>query len=258
MSSKKNEKPLSTFLKKNKVLTFPLLALVPSILTVLIFIFVTALLYIIFLIPIIIFIAAHYTDTWGMKKRLKYAIPVFVLLLLIQTLILTPVSYENPGILKGKTPNDSHFSVYISPYSGVHSQYSVNATFYGLNTSHSYKPYFMAYSSGEFLNLTCKVSLQNVTTSDGVIAVNYTFNHLHDGDYYVEVILNYTHSNRGYNVTTGFVRGPIVYSENIFALSLLLNYTPLYALLIVIFIIFLLFSKSISNSKRKLTQRMTK
>ena len=113
MSSKKNEKPLSTFLKKNKVLTFPLLALVPSILIVLIFIFVTALLYIIFLIPIIIFIAAHYTDTWGMKKRLKYAIPVFVLLLLIQTLILTPVSYENPGILQGKTPNDSHFSVYI-------------------------------------------------------------------------------------------------------------------------------------------------
>ena len=256
MSIKKRETPLSTFLKKNRIFTFPLLSIAPSILIIIAFIFVTALLYIVFLIPVAIFIAAHYTDTWGMKKRLKYALPIFVLLLLVQTVILTPVSYENPGILQGKTPNDSRFSVYISPYSSIHPNYSVNATFYGVSTNHTYKPYFLLYSSGEFLNLTCKVSLKNVSAGNGTVAVNYTFNHLHYGDYYVEVILNFTSPQGGGNVTTGFVRGPIVYSENDFALSLLLNYTPLYVLLIVVFIVFLIFSRSISNSRRKLAQKM--
>lgn len=258
MSSKRNQSPLSIFLIKNRIFTLPLLAIIPSILVILFFIYVSALLYIVFLIPIIILIAVHYTDTWGMKKRLKYAIPIFILLLLIQTLILTPVSYNNPGTLQGKTPYDSKFTINISPYSGVYKNYNVSTTFYGVSNSISYKPYFLAYSSGEFLNLTCKHSLSNVTTTNGIVAVNYTFKNLHDGDYYVEVILNFTSPGKSGNITTGFVRGPIVYSENMFALSLLLNYAPLYTLLTVIFLVFLLFSKSISNSRRKVTQRMVK
>ncbi len=226
------------------------MAILPSLGVIILYIYVTALVYIIFLVPVILFFSVHFSDTWGVKKRLKYGIPILIILLVLQAVMMTPVMYADPGTLQGTTPGDSNFTINISPYSGTFHSFTVNATFNGLNESYSYKPVFLLYSSGEFLNLTDQVVLKNITALSGTISLSEHFSNISTGDYYVDVILNYSQGN----VTTGFVRGPIIFPEIEFTLSLVLNYVFLYVILAIIFIAIVLFSKSISKSQRKALQ----
>jgi hypothetical protein len=197
----------------------------------------------------------YFTGTFGIKKRLKYGIPIILLIMVIQVLVMTPVTFNSPGVLKGESPGDTSFYINISPYNGDHNSYAVNATFYGLNESHLYKPYFILYSSSTFLNVTQDVNLTNITTSNGIINTHYNFQNVKGGDYYVEVTLNYTSPSPGGNVTTGFVRGPIDYSESAFVLSLFLNYTLLYLILFIMYIAFIFVGRSMGKSSRKVMKR---
>ncbi len=245
---------LLLYLKKNRKWTMPVLALLPSLAVLGLYIYVTYLIYVIFAIPIIFFLAMHFTNTWGFKKRMKYGIVFFIILLVVQSLLMTPVVFSDPGTLEGHTPGDSNFTVNISPYSGAYHNFTVNASFSGLNSTTTFMPVFLLYNSGEFLNLTDRVFLKNMTPVDGSISVSQSFSNIRSGDYYVEVNLNYTTSTGAGNVTTGFVRGPILYPEYQFTLSLMLNYIVLYTLLGIIFVIIGIFSVSISRSQRKVSQ----
>lgn len=254
MKTQNKNESLSAYLKKNKRWAMPVLALLPSLAVLGLYIYVTYLIYVIFAIPIIFFLAMHYTDTWGFKKRMKYGIVFFIILLVVQSLLMTPVVFSDPGTMEGHTPGDSNFTINISPYSGSFHNFTVNASFHGLNTSTTFEPVFLLYNSGEFLNLTDTVFLKNATAENGTISVTHSFSNIRSGDYYVEVTLNYSTPAGDGNVTTGFVRGPILYPEYQFTFSLMLNYVVLYTLLGIIFVVIGIFSMSISRSQRKVSQ----
>ncbi len=252
LKSQKKNGNLLLYLKKHKRWTLPVMALLPSLAVLGLYIYVTYLIYVIFLIPIIIFLAMHFSDTWGFKKRLKYAIVFFVVLLVAQSLLMTPVVYSDPGTLEGHTIGDSNFTINISPYSGSFHNFTVDVTFNGLNNTTTFAPIVCLYNSGEFLNLTDSYHLQNETPSQGSISISHSFYNIPEGDYYVEVNLSTTTGK--YNVTTGFVRGPILYPEYVFSFSLMLNYVLLYTLLGIVFVVIAIFSLSVSKSQRKVSQ----
>ncbi len=255
LSSRRKQSPMAIYLRKNRKFTLPAMSIIPSIIVILAFIYIPSLIYSIFLIPAILFIAMHYTDTWGFLKRLKYGIPLLIVLLLIQTAFLTPAVYTNPGTLHGTSIDNTNFTANFSPYSGIHDAYTINVTFSDLNPAVEYHPYIFEYRSGTTLNLSDRISLQNITAPDGVFNLSQTFYNLQGGDYYTLVVLNFTTATASGNVTTGYIRGPIVYSEPVFAMYMLSDYVLLYSLLGFIYIIFLLFSKSISSSQRKVMEK---
>jgi hypothetical protein len=237
------KKNLRDIIKKHQLAFFFIIAIVPSILFEILFIFI-GLYELLFAIPLVIFIGIHYTGIWGFKNRMKYGFAVIIILLLAMVLIMTPITYQNPGILKFQTSGDSSIKMDISPYNGYSSTHQIYANFSGLNKSTVYKPVIIVVGASSLSNVSYYV-MKNTTAPDGYVNVSHTFTNIPEGQFFVVVNLNTT---RG-NITTGFIKGPI--NSNIYGYGtyLLYSYSFLFILLLgIIYIAGLLVARGLSNS----------
>ncbi len=234
---------IKEIIRRHQLYFFLLFAIVPSIIFEILFIFI-GLYELLFAIPVVIFISIHYTGIWGFKKRLKYGFAAIIILLIAMVLIMTPVTYQSPGVLKFQTQGDSSISMEISPYTGYSNSHLIYANFTGLNKTTEYKPVIVIVDATSLSNVSYYV-MQNTTPTHGYINVSHTFTNIPSGEYFVIVNLNTTKGN----VTTGFIKGPI--NENIYSYGeyLLYSYSFLFILLLgIIYIAGLLIARSLSNS----------
>ncbi|MGP6207274.1 hypothetical protein ACNF42_04490 [Cuniculiplasma sp. SKW3] len=243
MVEQEKRESVREIIKKHQLPFFLIISIVPSVLFEILFIFI-GLYELLFAIPLVIFIGIHYTGIWGFKNRLKYGFAIIIVLLFAMVLIMTPITYQSPGILKFQTSGDSSIEMDISPYNGYSQTHLIYANFSGLNKNTTYKPVIIIIGASSLSNVSYYV-MKNTTAPEGYLNVSHTFNNIPEGQFFVVVNLNTTKGN----ITTGFIKGPI--NSNIYSYGtyLLYSYSFLFILLLgIIYIAGLLVARSLSNS----------
>lgn len=202
--------------------------------------------YVLFLLPLVIFISLHYSNIWGILKRLKYGIPVIIFALILQAVVLTPITYSDPGTLHYSNNSGESFNLTFSPYTASDGNFTIYANFSGLPGGH-FKPVITVYSVFlGFINTVINKSLNNVSETSGFYNLSYNLGKLPSGAMETEITLNYTNMN----VSTGFVRGPINLPEYSYLFFIFTNYVFLYFFITLLYIVGLFIARSVSNASR--------
>ena len=113
---------LSEFIVKNNRVTAPIISIIASVILIYASLFISEIL--LFMIPVAVFIAMHYTKMYRIKTRILGSLMIFIIVAILAAAIFSDNVYSYQQLPISSTSSFGTITTYVAPFSGVNRDYN--------------------------------------------------------------------------------------------------------------------------------------